>query len=165
MKIGLRLSSGELIAKNGFCVVAPIRMTVPSSTSGSSTSCWALLKRCSSSTKRIVRWPAGFQLGGRLLQHVAHFLGAGAGGVEAGEAAVRLVGDDVGQGRLAGAGRAVEDQRAEPVGREQPAEQLAGAEEVLLADELVERPRPHARGQRLGPAAVGGPVFVEQVDG
>jgi hypothetical protein len=35
---------------------------------------------------------------------------------------------------------------------------------MLLAHELVERPRPHAGSQRFGPAAVGGPVFVKQVD-
>ena len=32
VKIELRLNSGELMAKNGFCVVAPMRMTRPSST-------------------------------------------------------------------------------------------------------------------------------------
>jgi hypothetical protein len=57
VKIWLRLRSGELIAKNGFCVVAPMRMMRPSSTSGSSTSCWERLKRCNSSTNRIVRRP------------------------------------------------------------------------------------------------------------
>jgi hypothetical protein len=39
-------------------VVAPISVTVPFSTQGSSASCCALLKRCTSSTKRIVRRPA-----------------------------------------------------------------------------------------------------------
>ena len=76
-----------------------------------------------------------------------------------------MLGDDVGQGGLAGAGRAVEDQRAEPVGLEQAAQQLAGAEEVLLADELVEGARPHARGQRLGLAEVGVTRLAEEVDG
>ena len=61
------------------------------------------------------------------------------------------------------AGRAVEDQRAEPVGEEHPAEQLAGAEEVLLADELVEGPRPHPGGQRPGLVPVGRAHLVEQV--
>ena len=46
-------------------MVAPTRVTSPSSTAGSSTSCWALLKRWISSRNRIVgsrlvarRWPA-----------------------------------------------------------------------------------------------------------
>ena len=33
-------------SKDGFSVVAPISVTVPSSTAGRSASCWALLKRC-----------------------------------------------------------------------------------------------------------------------
>src|SRR5207249_11645524 len=44
--------------KKGFCVVAPMSVTTPLSTSGKSTSCCALLNRWSSSTKRIVRRPA-----------------------------------------------------------------------------------------------------------
>ena len=55
-KTRLRESSGALTSKKGFSVVAPIRMTVPSSTCGSSASCCALLKRWISSTRRIVRW-------------------------------------------------------------------------------------------------------------
>ena len=51
-----------MTAKNGFSVVAPIRTTTPSSTSGKSTSCWALLKRWISSTKRMVRSPCSSRL-------------------------------------------------------------------------------------------------------
>ena len=36
-------SKGEFIEKNGLCVVVPIRIGLPPSTSGISTSCWALL--------------------------------------------------------------------------------------------------------------------------
>src|SRR5262249_18425650 len=43
--------------------------------------------------------------------------------------------------------------------------QLAGAEEVLLADELVQRPRPHPRGQRPGPVEVRLALGREQVVG
>ena len=57
-KMRLRLTSGLLIVKKGFSVVAPTRITTPSSTPGSSTSCWALLKRWISSTNSSVRWPA-----------------------------------------------------------------------------------------------------------
>ena len=53
----LRLTSGPMISKNGFSVVAPISTMVPSSTCGSSASCCALLKRWISSTSRIVRVP------------------------------------------------------------------------------------------------------------
>ena len=46
---------GEFTSKNGFSVVAPTRMTVPSSTPGRRASCCALLKRWISSRKRMVR--------------------------------------------------------------------------------------------------------------
>ena len=40
-----RDKSGEIISKDGFSVVAPMKVTVPSSTCGSIASCWALLNR------------------------------------------------------------------------------------------------------------------------
>src|SRR3954452_24670849 len=49
--------SAEFTSKYGFSVVAPTRITVPSSTAGSSVSCCALLKRWISSRKKIVRSP------------------------------------------------------------------------------------------------------------
>src|ERR671911_768630 len=49
--------SAELTSKYGFSVVAPTSVTVPSSTAGSSASCWALLKRWISSRKKIVARP------------------------------------------------------------------------------------------------------------
>jgi hypothetical protein len=51
----MRLINGELTSKKGFSVVAPIRMTVPSSTPGSSASCWDFEKRWISSRKSTVR--------------------------------------------------------------------------------------------------------------
>ena len=52
-----RESSAELTSKYGFSVVAPISVTSPSSTACSTESCCALLKRWISSMKRIVRSP------------------------------------------------------------------------------------------------------------
>src|SRR4051812_11819074 len=52
-----RERSAEFTSKYGFSVVAPINVTSPSSTPGSSASCCALLKRWISSRKRIVRRP------------------------------------------------------------------------------------------------------------
>ena len=46
-----RDSSGEMTLKNGFSVVAATSDTHRFSTPGSSASCWALLKRCTSSMK------------------------------------------------------------------------------------------------------------------
>src|SRR3954447_2156888 len=53
----LRESSGEITEKNGFSVVAATRVTQRFSTPGRSASCWALLKRCTSSTNRTVSRP------------------------------------------------------------------------------------------------------------
>ncbi len=53
-----RESSAELTSNDGFSVVAPISVTVPSSTYGSTASCWALLKRWISSMNSTVRRPA-----------------------------------------------------------------------------------------------------------
>ena len=44
-------------SKNGFSVVAPIKVIVPFSTKGNKKSCWLLLKRCISSINRIVFFP------------------------------------------------------------------------------------------------------------
>jgi hypothetical protein len=53
-----RDSSGEITEKLGFSVVAAIKVTSRFSTAGSSTSCWVLEKRCTSSTKSTVDRPA-----------------------------------------------------------------------------------------------------------
>ncbi len=52
-----RLSSGEITENDGFSVVAAISVTSRFSTAGSSTSCWALEKRCTSSTNSTVPVP------------------------------------------------------------------------------------------------------------
>ncbi len=52
-----RDSRGALTSKYGFSVVAPMRVSSPSSTWGRRASCWDLLKRWTSSRKRIVPWP------------------------------------------------------------------------------------------------------------
>ena len=57
-------------------------------------------------------------------------------------------GDDAGEGGLAGAGGAPEDDGGELISLYGPAEDVAGADELLLADELVEGAGAHAGGQR-----------------
>ncbi len=52
-----RERSALFTSKLGFSVVAPRRVTTPLSTSGSTASCCALLKRWISSMKSTVRWP------------------------------------------------------------------------------------------------------------
>ena len=67
-------------------------------------------------------------------------------GAELGADGVR---EQAGERRLAGARRAPQQQAREVAARDRPAERAALADEVGLADELVERPRAHARGERL----------------
>ena len=85
------------------------------------------------------------------------------GGVELLEVGLRVAGDDVGQRGLAGARRAVEDHAGQPVGLEHPPQQLARPDEMLLADELVERARPHPHGQRLHAVEGGLSLLREQI--
>ena len=53
----LRLMRAEFTSKKGFSVVAPMRMTMRSSTACSRASCWLREKRWISSMKRMVRLP------------------------------------------------------------------------------------------------------------
>ena len=57
-------------------------------------------------------------------------------------------GDDPRERRLAGAGRSPEDDRLQQVALDRVAQRRARAEQLLLADELVERARPHPLGER-----------------
>ena len=66
------------------------------------------------------------------------------------EVAAGGAGQQPGQRGLARARRAVEDHRAQPIGGQQPAQQLSFAQEMPLADELLQRARPHPRRQGLG---------------
>ena len=60
---------------------------MPSSTSGSSASCWALLKRWISSMNSSVRVPSAGELVAGFVEHFAHLLHAAGHGVELAEAA------------------------------------------------------------------------------
>ena len=128
-------------------MVAPISVTRPSSTAGSSASCWALLKRWISSRKKIVRRPVCAALAGAL-DHLAHLGAAGVDGRELLEGGVGVLGGEARERGLAGAGRAEQDHRVRLAGLERVAQRRALAEQVLLADEAGERARAHAGGER-----------------
>src|SRR5207244_1535925 len=76
-----------------------------------------------------------------------------------------VLGDDVGQSGLAGAGRTIKNQRAEPVRLKHPSQELAGTYEVLLTGEFLERARPHPRRQRLSFFQIGFVDVVKEIDG
>ena len=80
--------------------------------------------------------------------HFLDFLDSGKDGAEGNEFRFRALGDDARERRLAAAGRAPEQHRAEIVALDLGAQRLAGAEQFFLADEFVERLRTHAVGQR-----------------
>ena len=85
---------------------------------------------------------------GRAGDHLAHL---GAPRLDRGELLERgvgVLGGEAGERRLPGPGRAVEDHRVRAAGLERGAQRGARSEQVLLADELVERGRPHPRGER-----------------
>jgi hypothetical protein len=51
---------------------------------------------------------------------------------------------------LTGARRTIENHRAKAIGLEHAAQELARSEKMFLTDEILDRARPHPRGQRLG---------------
>ena len=60
-----------------------------------------------------------------------------------------MLGDDLGQRRLAGTGGAIEDDRAKPVGMQHPPQEFPLAQEMLLTDEFGQGPGPHPGGEGL----------------
>ena len=145
----IRDRSAELTSKYGFSVVAPTSVIVPSSTCGRSASCWALLKRWISSRNRTVRVRVERESLLRLGDRGAHVRDAGHDRRQRRELGTDLPGEEPGEAGLARAGRAPEDEGSEVATGDAPAERPALADEVLLADELVEAARAHPGGQRL----------------
>ncbi len=82
-------------------------------------------------------------------EDAAHVGDVGFDAAKALEFAAGLVGNDLREGRFAGAGWAVENEGLDAVGFDGAAEQLAGSEDVFLAGEFVEIARAHARGERF----------------
>ena len=132
-----RDSSAPVSAKDGFSVVAPIRVTVPSSTWASSPSCWARLKRWISSMNRSVVWPVR-RRALRLLVDLAQVGHPGHHRRELHQRLAEAPGEQAGERGLAGAGRPPQDDRAELAAREHAPERRVRAEQMVLADQLVE---------------------------
>ena len=64
---------------------------------------------------------------------------------------------------FAGSRRAVEDHAGETVRFEHPPQEFSGPEKMLLADELIERARPHPRRQRRDAVEVLSASVLEEV--
>ena len=103
-----------MTSKYGFSVVAPISVMTPSSTPGSSASCWDLLKRWISSRKRIVRRPVAPSRS-RARASTSRTCATVAETAESSSNAAPVASrDDPRERGLAAPGRAVEDRRARP---------------------------------------------------
>ena len=133
----------------------------------SSTSCWARLKRCSSSMNRTVRRPLAASRRAGVLDDLADFLDRGAqAALSMWKSQLAVVGDDVGQRGLAacpaGRGRPGCDSRSASSIRRSI---LPGPRNSSWPSDLVDGPRPHAHGQR-GMGGHGGVLgLLEQVHG
>src|SRR5262249_61092035 len=69
-------------------------------------------------------------------------------GREADRVGPARVGEEMGEGRLAAAGRAPEDERLDLAALDHVPQDPSGAEEMRLADELVDGARPHPLRER-----------------
>ena len=159
----LRDSSGPVSEKNGFSVVAPTSTSRPFLDEREQ----HVLLRAAEAVHlveeedralAVLAQPAAGPL--RDLADVLHARG------HRREALERLLGrarDEPGDRGLARAGRPPEDQRREPVRLDQHPQRLARAEQMLLADDLVERPRA-AAGPRAAPAAPTAPPPPRRTD-
>ena len=68
--------------------------------------------------------------------------------VEGHETAVRFIGNNMGQRRLADTGRTVKQQGRNGVLFDEGPQKTTGPDEVVLAINVIQRFRPHADGQR-----------------
>ena len=76
------------------------------------------------------------------------------------EVALRGFGDHFRERRLAAARRTVEDDVGQAIGLDDAPQELAGAQDMLLPDNLVQRARPHPRRQRFCVIAVHGAYYT-----
>ena len=90
----------------------------------------------------------------RRLEHLLEIGDAGEDRRDLLELEIGLVGEEAGDGGLAGAGRPPEDQRAERARAQHASDGAVGADEVVLADHLGEGSRPQPIGERTRGGAI-----------
>ena len=135
-------------------MVAAMSVTQRFSTAGSSASCWVLENRCTSSTNSTVSAPVQAQVSPGLVDHRADVLDPGGHRRQLDETAARWPGRRRGRAwscRCPAAPRAAPTS-ADVATLDQPAQRRARRQQVVLPDDLVERPRAHPDGQRHVPA-------------
>ena len=99
------------------------------------------------------------------LRDLAHVLHAGGDRRQRLERLARRARDQAGDGGLAGTGRTPEHHRREAVGLDQHPQRATGAEQLLLAEHLVEGAGPQAGGERCPPFEAFGDRGAEEVVG
>ena len=119
----------------------------PRSTYGRNASCCALLKRWISSMNRIVRLPMRRSRSASTITALISFmpLSTALNGMNS---HLRDARDQLGERRLADAGRPPQDDRRQFVALDLPPQRLARPEHVLLPDVVLQALRPHALGER-----------------
>ena len=163
----LRDISGAITEKLGFSVVAAMSVTQPFSTAGRRASCWLLLNRCTSSMKSTVPRPCMPRLSrARSITARTSFTPA----VTADSSTnARPVPSDSSDARVVlpvpgGPQRITETTGASAAAVSRVRSGEPAPEREVLADDVVERARPHAHGQWRARARAGQPV-VEQRHG
>jgi len=81
----------------------------------------------------------------------AHFGDAAHDGRDRHEMGTHRIGQDACQAGLAAARRTPEEDRAQAAALDGAAQSAPFADQLLVADDLVDAPRPHPGGQRLAP--------------
>ena len=92
------------------------------------------------------------EIGRRLGERLAHVGQAGQHGRDRAELRVGVAGEQQRQRRLAAARRTPQDHRMHVARFDRAAQRRVRREQAMLADDLVERARPHALGERLQPS-------------
>ena len=150
---GRATGARALSSKDGFSVVAPISVTVPSSITGRKLSCWARLKRWISSTNSSVPCPVE-RRAARLLEDLLQFGDAGEDRRDLDEGELGLVGQQARRpwscrcraGPRRSASRGLRRRRHEQAGQ-----RAIGADQMVLPGHLRERRRA-AAGRRAAAA-------------
>jgi len=146
-------------AKKGFCVVAPMSALDV----GQQHVLLRLVEAVDLIDEQAGPLAVVLQPSSGRIQHVPHVLHARSRRRELDEPPLRLVGDDLGQRRLADARWPVQDHRPEPVGLDEPSQQHPLADDLLLPDVVGQPPRPHPGSERSRSGDVGGSRGGEQV--
>ena len=143
-----RESSAAFTSNEGFSVVAPIRTMSPASTRGRNASCCALLKRWISSTKTIVRRPDERRRTCAAAMTSLISLMPASTALKATNCALVMSAMTRASVVLpvpGGPQRMIDCRRSRSIASRSG---LPGREDLVLADDLVERPRPHPFGER-----------------